>query len=68
MLGLTRKCSEQIVTREHDIAVTVLEVCGTGMCVGVEAPTGAFIHRQEEWQRIQRLLEPFGQPDPQCSS
>jgi carbon storage regulator len=38
---------------EQDVVVTVLEVRGDRVRIGIEAPANVRIHRQEIWERIQ---------------
>jgi carbon storage regulator len=65
MLVLTRKCGEKVVMPEQDVVVTVLEVRGDRVRIGIEAPEHIRIHRHEIWQRIQngslekRAMEPI---------
>ena len=51
MLILTRKSGERI-TIGDDITITLLEVRGTQVKLGIEAPKGISIHRQEIYERI----------------
>jgi carbon storage regulator len=53
MLILTRKLGEQI-TIGDDITVTLLEVNGTQVKLGIEAPKEISIHRKEIYERIRR--------------
>lgn len=46
MLVLTRKVGEQILIGD-DIVVTVLDVRGEGIKIGIDAPRGVRIQRQE---------------------
>ena len=46
MLVLTRKSGEQILIGD-DIVITVLEGRGDGVRIGIDAPRGVKIHRQE---------------------
>jgi len=54
MLVLTRKCGEKVVMPQQDVVVTVLEVRGDRVRIGIEAPAQIRIHRHEVWQRIQQ--------------
>jgi carbon storage regulator len=54
MLVLTRKCGEKVVMPEQDVVITVLEVRGDRVRLGIEAPANIRVHRQEIWQRIQQ--------------
>jgi carbon storage regulator len=58
MLVLSRKCSEQIVFPRQNIILTVLEVRGEQVRLGVSAPDDVLIYRQEVWARIQGQTEP----------
>jgi carbon storage regulator len=52
MLVLSRKCGERIVIPDQEIVVTVLEVRGEQVRLGIEAPSDIPIYREEVWQRI----------------
>lgn len=58
MLVLSRKCGERIVIPEQNITITVLEVRGEQVRLGITAPDDVPIHRQEVWARIKGLTEP----------
>jgi carbon storage regulator len=51
MLILTRKLGERI-TIGDDIIITLLEVKGSQVKLGIEAPKSVSIHRQEIYERI----------------
>ena len=51
MLVLTRKVGEGIVIGD-DIRITVVEVKGGGIRLGIEAPAEKKIYRQELYERI----------------
>ncbi len=51
MLILTRRVGETIRIN-NDIAVTILGVKGMQTRIGVEAPAGVAVHRQEIFERI----------------
>lgn len=53
MLVLSRKCGEKILLPELDVTFTILELRGDRVRVGISAPRGMMIHREEFWQRIQ---------------
>ena len=57
MLVLTRKCGEQIVLPELDVVLTVLEIRGEQVRLGISAPDSIKIYRQEIWARIQSLTD-----------
>ena len=52
MLVLTRKTGEQIVVPKHQITITVLEITGSRVRLGITAPTSLVVHRDEVWKRI----------------
>lgn len=51
MLVLTRKLGEGIVIGD-DITITVVEVKGGNVRIGIEAPRSKKVHRQEVYERI----------------
>jgi len=51
MLVLTRKLGERI-TIGDDISITLLEIKGSQVKLGIEAPKSISIHRQEIYERI----------------
>lgn len=53
MLVLTRKLNESIVINGN-ITITVVEVRGDKIRIGVDAPIDVPVHRQEVWEAIQR--------------
>lgn len=57
MLVLSRKKNESIRIN-HDIVVTVVEVRGDKVRLGIEAPTEVSVHRQEVYEAIQRHEKP----------
>ena len=53
MLILTRKSGERI-TIGNDIVITLLEIKGSQVKLGVEAPKSVIIHRQEVYEAIKK--------------
>ena len=53
MLVLSRKRDEKIVIGEN-IVITVIEVRGDKVRLGIEAPSDVPVHRQEVFDAIQR--------------
>lgn len=47
MLVLSRKKSETIVINNHEVTITVVEIRGDKVRLGVEAPKDVSIHRGE---------------------
>ena len=52
MLVLTRKLGESIAIGD-DIKVTIIEIKGKQVRIGIEAPQQTAVHREEIYQRIQ---------------
>ncbi|KPK24304.1 MAG: hypothetical protein AMK69_16360 [Nitrospira bacterium SG8_3] len=63
MLILTRKLGEQI-TIGDDITITLLEVKGTQVKLGIAAPKDISIHRKEIYERIREENLRSSQVDP----
>ncbi len=53
MLVLSRRRGESIVLPDCDATITVLEIGGGRVLLGVSAPQHVEIHRQEVWERMQ---------------
>ncbi|KAF0121541.1 MAG: carbon storage regulator [bacterium] len=51
MLVLTRR-SEESIKLGDDITVTVLEIKGNQVRLGIEAPTGIRVYRKELYEKI----------------
>lgn len=54
MLVLSRHKNEQIVIAD-DIVITIVEIRGDKVRVGVEAPQEVSVHRREVYEAIQRM-------------
>ena len=52
MLVLTRKVGESITIGDGSITVSVMEVKGRQVRLGIEAPADTAIHRQEIFEKI----------------
>ena len=52
MLVLTRKLGESIAIGD-DIKITIIEIKGKQVRIGIEAPQQTVVHREEIYQRIQ---------------
>ena len=68
MLVLTRKENESIIISDV-IKVMVVEIRGDKVRLGVEAPRGVDVHRQEIWEQIhgKPSTSQFGGVDPSCA-
>lgn len=53
MLVLTRKAGEGIIIGD-DIRITVIELKGGGVRIGIDAPRTTKVHRQEVFDRIKQ--------------
>lgn len=53
MLVLTRHANQSIMIG-HDIVVTILEVRGDQVRVGIKAPRDVDVHREEVWVTLQQ--------------
>jgi carbon storage regulator len=53
MLVLTRRANQSIVIG-HDVKITVLEVRGDQVRIGITAPRDVAVHREEVYAEIQR--------------
>lgn len=56
MLILSRACDERIVIND-DIIITVLEIKGREVRLGITAPIEVTVHRKEVYDAIQRDKE-----------
>ena len=69
MLCLNRKRTERIVISD-DVVVTVLEIRGGKVRLGIDAPAGLPVHREEVFRRIlaarlgPRAVPPPERPEP----
>jgi carbon storage regulator len=57
MLVLSRKKNESIVIDET-VVVTVIEIQGDKVRLGIKAPKEVGVHRQEVWVAIQQAAQP----------
>jgi carbon storage regulator len=53
MLVLSRKKNESIVIND-DVVITVVEIKGDKVRLGIEAPADVPVHRREVWDAIRR--------------
>lgn len=64
MLVLTRRVGESIVIG-NDVVVTVLEVRGEVVRVGIDAPREVAVHRQEVYDEVSAANRRAASPDEQ---
>jgi carbon storage regulator len=67
MLVLTRKKSEAIVIGD-DIVITVSEIRGNKVCLGVDAPKDVPVHRHEVYEASKREDQKLGNQDSRPDS
>jgi carbon storage regulator len=67
MLILTRRTGEAVVVGKQT-KLTVLGVRGDTVRIGFDAPKEIAIHREEIYERINRVVTSMGEPEapPQC--
>lgn len=56
MLCLSRKQNES-VRIGHDVVITIIEIRGDKVRLGIEAPKDVPVHRQEVYEAIKRSAE-----------
>jgi carbon storage regulator len=59
MLVLSRKVGEKIVLPDCDVTITILKIVGKRIRLGLTAPEGVTIYREEIWRRIGERLAEF---------
>ncbi len=52
MLILTRRVGEKVVVGD-DIVISIVDVRGDSVRIGIEAPKSVSVHRQEVWVALQ---------------
>lgn len=52
MLVLSRKVGERIVLPDCNVTVTLLEINGNKIRLGISAPPEVTVHREEIWRRL----------------
>lgn len=64
MLVLSRQRDESIIIGDK-VVVTIVDIRGDKVRLGIEAPNEIPVHRQEVYEAIQRENRRCGQIDPQ---
>ena len=71
MLVLSRKKDESIIINDH-IRVTIVEIRGDKVRLGIDAPKEVTVHRREVYEAIQNQLknqeDPSGVGKPEVSN
>lgn len=57
MLVLTRSVGERLIINDGEIKLSVLEVKGNQVRIGIDAPKSVVIHREEIYNRIKQEAE-----------
>ena len=65
MLVLTRHANQSIMIG-HDIVVTVLEVRGDQVRIGIRAPRHVDVHREEVFVALQQANRSAASPSPEA--
>ena len=65
MLVLTRHANQSIMIG-HDIVVTVLEVRGDQVRIGIRAPRHVDVHREEVFAALQQANRSAASPPPEA--
>ena len=52
MLVLTRSIGERLVINNGEVKVSILEIKGNQVRLGIEAPRNVSVHREEIYERI----------------
>lgn len=63
MLVLTRRPNQSIVIGGGEIVITVLEVRGDQVRIGIKAPREVQVHRDEVWAELQAANRAAALPD-----
>ncbi|MFC2436009.1 MAG: carbon storage regulator CsrA [Aggregatibacter sp.] len=56
MLILTRKVGESLLIGD-DVSITILNIRGNQVKIGVQAPKDVSVHREEIYQRIHQIKD-----------
>jgi carbon storage regulator len=67
VLVLTRRANQSIMIG-HEIVVTVLEVRGDQVRLGIKAPRSIDVHREEIFAQLQQANRDAVQPKPDAES
>src|SRR3954453_13965912 len=62
MLILTRRVGENVIVGD-DIVISVIEVRGDAVRIGIQAPRSLSVHREEVWLKLQKSNSRAPRPD-----
>ena len=62
MLVLTRRPGESVMVGD-DVVITVLDVRGDVVRIGIKAPRSVQVHREEVYKELQRVNRESASPD-----
>lgn len=65
MLILTRRAGENVVVGD-DIVISVIEVRGDAVRIGIQAPRSLAVHREEVWLELQRANTDAASPSDEA--
>ena len=65
MLVLTRRANQSIVIG-RDVTVTVLEIRGDQVRLGINAPRSVSVHREEVWLELERTNKEAASPSAEA--
>jgi carbon storage regulator len=63
LLILTRRVGESVVI-DNNIVVTVVEVRGDSVRIGIDAPRSVDVHREEVYRELQQANQQAASPEP----
>jgi carbon storage regulator len=65
VLILTRRVGENVMIGD-DIVVSIVEVRGDAVRIGIQAPRSVSVHREEVWLELQRANENAASPSEEA--
>lgn len=65
MLILTRRVGENVIVGD-DIVISVIEVRGDAVRIGIQAPRALSVHREEVWLELRRANELAASPSDEA--
>ncbi|GAB2476746.1 carbon storage regulator [Jatrophihabitans fulvus] len=65
MLILTRRAGENVVVGD-DIVISVIEVRGDAVRIGIQAPRSLAVHREEVWLELQKANSEAASPSDEA--